>query len=183
MSWAALISALISVFGPFLKDLIQKWIDKHFNNSATSLGDIAKFGTEVAARDALFDNAIQTAGGPLRRQALRWMKQQAAKNNIASTNIPVLQASHGAVLHAMGHSLSREISRSDEQPETLPPVPPSPTVGVSAPILEVPDPVTEEEALDTPDIEEKEAVEAEMAKPPESPPSASEKPGRRGKKS
>lgn len=176
MSWAALISALISVFGPFLKDLIQKWIDKHFNKTAELLGEVGKFGTEAAARDALFDKAIQTAGGPLRRQALRWMKQQAAKNNITSTNIPALQASHGAVLNAMGHSLSREISKSDEQPVALPPVPQSPIVDA-----QVSD--TEEDTLDAPDVEEKESVEVEMAKPPESTPPVSEKPGRRGKKS
>lgn len=167
MSWAALISALISVFGPFLKDLIQKWIDKHFNKTATLLGDMAKFGDEASAREALFDKAIQTAGGPLRRQALRWMKQRSAANNITSINTPALQPSHGAVLAAMGHSLSREIGRDPVVPPPVPPIPETPVLDMQAP--------KEEDTLGVRVCPPVPVPEPELADPPP----ASEKPSRR----
>lgn len=76
MGWAAIISALLSVFGPMLIKWLQEWLASRFAEVAAALPDVATFGTPAEARNALFDGAIASLPrfAFARRALLRRMK-------------------------------------------------------------------------------------------------------------
>lgn len=58
MGWAAIITALLQIFGPILGEWLKKWLDSLLNKAAARLPDAETFGSPDAARAALFDEAI-----------------------------------------------------------------------------------------------------------------------------
>lgn len=74
MGWAAIISALVSIFGPLLGDLIKKWLDKLLNKAAGLLPPRESFGSEPSAVASLYDKAIELTRGRVRRALLRRLR-------------------------------------------------------------------------------------------------------------
>jgi hypothetical protein len=58
MGWAAIIAAIIELFGPMLKEWLQKWLESRLKKAAERI-NVADFGTdERAAKVALLNVAI-----------------------------------------------------------------------------------------------------------------------------
>lgn len=86
MAWAAIISALLSIFGPLLLDWLKKWLDSRMVEAAARLPAAETFGSPELARAALFDEVIadlpRFAFG--RRALLRRMKATAADGTMTA---------------------------------------------------------------------------------------------------
>lgn len=76
MGWAAIISAIISIFGPMLAEWLKKWLDSRLADVSQSLPAAESFGSPDLARAALFDAAIDSLPrwAFARRALLRRMK-------------------------------------------------------------------------------------------------------------
>lgn len=58
MGWAAIITFIVQTFGPILAEWLKKWLDNLLNRTAANMPEAATYGSESAARGALFDEAI-----------------------------------------------------------------------------------------------------------------------------
>lgn len=80
MGWAAIITALLQIFGPILAEWLKKWLDSWLQATAAKLPDAGTYATDGEAQMALFDAAI--AGLPRfafgRRALLRRMRATAS---------------------------------------------------------------------------------------------------------
>ncbi len=79
MGWAAIIAAILEVFGPILASWLKDCSKDKLTDAASSLPDPITFATEGAATAALFDEAISNLPrlAFIRRAALRRMKSAA----------------------------------------------------------------------------------------------------------
>ncbi len=81
MTWAALIAALIEVFGPILVEWLKRWLEDRLKTAATHLPEPTSFAHHSAPPAALFDKAISLLP-PLafaRRTLLRRLRASAVK--------------------------------------------------------------------------------------------------------
>lgn len=85
MSWSVIVLELIKLFGPFLKELIQKWLDKRLHQAAELLPPMASYGSEHDARNALFDKAVDITKGPIRRILLRRLRSASSAAGVTSS--------------------------------------------------------------------------------------------------
>jgi hypothetical protein len=84
MGWAAIIAAIIELFGPMLKEWLQKWLESRLKKAAERV-NVADFGTdERAAKVALLTQAIEDTPRwmPARRMLLRRMKADVERGAI-----------------------------------------------------------------------------------------------------
>jgi hypothetical protein len=79
MGWAAIITALVQLFGPILAEWLKKWLDSLLNSAAARVAAPETFTTPAAATAAMFDEAV--SGLPrlafARRSLLRRLKAAA----------------------------------------------------------------------------------------------------------
>lgn len=82
MGWAAIIAAIMQVFGPLLAEWLQKWLDSLLNKSAARLPTLSSFNTAEAAKGALLDEAISSLPrlAFARRAMLRRMKSMSVNS-------------------------------------------------------------------------------------------------------
>lgn len=75
MGWAAAIAALLEIFGPFLKDLLQKLLDRWLNKAAALLPEPGTFGSDADRDVALLEKTLDILPWwmVLRRRAVRQM--------------------------------------------------------------------------------------------------------------
>jgi hypothetical protein len=85
MGWSQLILVLIEVLGPFLKELLKKWLEKRLNDISVTLPVMASFDDEQAARDLLFASTIRSTLNPFKRVFLRRVQALAQRHNITCT--------------------------------------------------------------------------------------------------
>jgi len=79
MNWAAIIAALMEVFGPILQDWLKDCTAERLNRAAAELPPAETFGSDAAATVAMFDEAIASLPrlAFVRRTGLRRMKAAA----------------------------------------------------------------------------------------------------------
>lgn len=106
MTFAAIIAALISVFGPMLLAWIQKWLESRANKAAARLPAVGSFASEHDARNALFDAMIEDLprAAFARRSLLRRLKGAAARAGVTSTGAasPISPEDAGDIADAVG---------------------------------------------------------------------------------
>lgn len=75
MGWGAAIIALLEIFGPFLKDLLQKLLDRWLNKAAALLPEPGTFGSDADRDVALLEKTLDILPWwmVLRRRAVRQM--------------------------------------------------------------------------------------------------------------
>lgn len=75
MGWAAAIAALLEIFGPFLKELLQKLLDRWLNKAAALLPEPNTFGSDGERDVALLEKTLEIMPWwmVLRRRAVRQM--------------------------------------------------------------------------------------------------------------
>lgn len=78
MEWIALIGLLLQIFGPLIKQLLEKWLAKRLEMAAAAMPHPSTYASEGEARDALFDVTIATTWNPLKRFLLKRLKRHAA---------------------------------------------------------------------------------------------------------
>ena len=63
MTWAAIITAIIQIFGPMLAEWLKKWLDSWLNKAAAEMtggpNGVAEVAGEAFAACELLDKAIQ----------------------------------------------------------------------------------------------------------------------------
>lgn len=76
MGWAAIITALIELFGPLLANWLKECTEERLSNAAAELPDADSYASEGEAAAALFDRAISDLPrlAHVRRAALRRAK-------------------------------------------------------------------------------------------------------------
>jgi hypothetical protein len=83
VGWLAIISALLTIFGPLIADWLKGCLEERLNEAAASLPPAETYASEGDASDALFDEAIR--GLPrfafARRAALRRAKAAAREGD------------------------------------------------------------------------------------------------------
>jgi hypothetical protein len=79
MGWAAIVAALIELFGPLLQDWLKDCTAERLSDAARELPEPDTFGSEGEAASALFDRAISDLPrlAFVRRAALRRAKAAA----------------------------------------------------------------------------------------------------------
>jgi len=72
MGWAAAIAALLQIFGPFLKDLLEKLLDRWLNKAAALLPEPGTFESDADRDVALIEKALDVLPwiAPLKRRIL-----------------------------------------------------------------------------------------------------------------
>ena len=58
MGWAAIITALLQIFGPMLAEWLKQWLDSWLNKAAARMGDAVAYGDDAARTEALLTKAI-----------------------------------------------------------------------------------------------------------------------------
>ncbi len=83
MTWATIITTIMSVFGPFLADLLKKLLDKWLNKTPPT-GDPSTMAPEAAV-GAVFDSAEANLPrvAPARKLLLRMVKRISLKHSAA----------------------------------------------------------------------------------------------------
>ncbi len=78
MGWAAIIAAIMEIFGPLLSDWLKECTEDRLSNATADLPPVGEFVSEGAAAYAMFDAAI--ADLPrfafIRRRALERMRDR-----------------------------------------------------------------------------------------------------------
>jgi hypothetical protein len=82
MGWSQLILVFMQIFGPFLKQLLQRWLDKKLHTTADAMASMDTYADEGTARDQLFECAIRSTWNPFKRVFLRRLQAIAEKHNI-----------------------------------------------------------------------------------------------------
>lgn len=82
MGWAALITAIMELFGPLLSTWLADCTKDRLEDAAADMHEPVSFGGEGAAVGALFDKAIDNLPrfAFVRRRALERMKDKAVEN-------------------------------------------------------------------------------------------------------
>jgi hypothetical protein len=84
MGWAAIIAAIIELFGPLLKEWLQKWLESRLKKAAERI-NVADFGDdERMAKMALLTRAIEDTPRYMfaRRLLLRQMRDSVERGSI-----------------------------------------------------------------------------------------------------
>lgn len=89
MSWMAIITAILQMFGPIIVEWFKKWLDSKFQTAAANMPPPETFGTPEDAQAALFDRVLANTSrfAVLRRAMLRKMKATAAKGTLSQEDV------------------------------------------------------------------------------------------------
>lgn len=98
MSWAAIITAVLSFLGPLIADWLKKCGEERAQKAAEKLPDASTFASEHEARDALFDQMIADLPphARIRRAMLRRCKAVSAKCGVTSQGVATAMSAEDA---------------------------------------------------------------------------------------
>ena len=99
MTWATIIAALLSAFGPLLAEWLKKWLEEKLSRASDGIAAPVTHGSPERAAGALFDAALASTPrfAPARRALLRRLRAVAVSRAPELVGVGAVELTHAEV--------------------------------------------------------------------------------------